>query len=139
MKKIEELLDRTPGGILYHYTNASGLLGILDGGKIWASSAYHMNDTGEFRYALGMIEGRIHNYIKHVNGPNNELYGKLLEAIGEVYGTLQVYVNGLAIRVPRTAMRLDCPLCTSTQHGRVASCLCHAFTKRKNNISWLGP
>jgi len=25
------------------------LLGIIDSGKIWASSAYHLNDSGEFR------------------------------------------------------------------------------------------
>jgi hypothetical protein len=30
MKKIDELLNQTPGSTLFHYTNATGLLGILE-------------------------------------------------------------------------------------------------------------
>lgn len=32
---------------LYHYTNADGLIGILDKKKIWATNLYFMNDTSE--------------------------------------------------------------------------------------------
>jgi Protein of unknown function (DUF2971) len=41
--------------ILYHYTDAAGLLGILRSQRIWATDAQHMNDSSETLYALDLI------------------------------------------------------------------------------------
>lgn len=38
------------GPIAYHYTNAEGLLGILQWNRLWASSVTHLNDTTELEY-----------------------------------------------------------------------------------------
>jgi hypothetical protein len=45
-----------PPEILYHYTNAQGLLGILKDRKIWASSYRYMNDAQEFEYGFDLIK-----------------------------------------------------------------------------------
>jgi hypothetical protein len=41
--------------ILYHYTDAKGLLGILDTNEIWATSYRIMNDAREFEYGFDLI------------------------------------------------------------------------------------
>jgi hypothetical protein len=40
--------------LLYHYTTQAGLLGIIGKKTLWASSILHLNDAGEFRYALNI-------------------------------------------------------------------------------------
>jgi hypothetical protein len=42
--------------LLYHYTTAQGLLGIVDGRSLWASDVRYMNDSSELTYAAGLIE-----------------------------------------------------------------------------------
>jgi Protein of unknown function (DUF2971) len=37
---------------LYHYTNATGLLGIIRAEEIWFTSMFHLNDPGELKYGL---------------------------------------------------------------------------------------
>jgi Protein of unknown function (DUF2971) len=92
MRTIEEFLDRVPEKNLHHYTNAKGLLGILDSGKIWASSAYHLNDSGEFRYALGLITDRLSERLSGEHGLNNERYGALLDQFKLLPDSVQPYV-----------------------------------------------
>lgn len=41
--------------ILYHYTDAKGLLGILNSKQIWATSYRFMNDAREFEYGFDLI------------------------------------------------------------------------------------
>ena len=45
-----------PLKILYHYTNAHGLYGMIKSNKIWASSYRYMNDSQEFDYCFDLIE-----------------------------------------------------------------------------------
>ncbi|EGL65594.1 hypothetical protein AGRO_1614 [Agrobacterium sp. ATCC 31749] len=43
-------------GLHYHYTNASGLLGILDSNTLWATDIRHLNDPSESVFAIdGML------------------------------------------------------------------------------------
>jgi hypothetical protein len=41
--------------LVYHYTNTSGLMGILNSKSLWATDVWYMNDTGEGTYATEMI------------------------------------------------------------------------------------
>jgi hypothetical protein len=41
---------QTPPKQIYHYTNAAGLLGILQNKSIWATDAHCLNDAQELRY-----------------------------------------------------------------------------------------
>ena len=92
MRKIDELINGIPQRTLFHYTSASGLLGILKEGRIWASSAYHLNDTGEYRYAFNLIADLLQARIRFEHGPLNEQYGRLLTDLATISTTMQAYV-----------------------------------------------
>ena len=42
-------------GILYHYTDAQGLLGIIESQELWASHAAFLNDSTELTYTRGVL------------------------------------------------------------------------------------
>lgn len=44
-----------PPPLLYHYTSAEGLLGILSSGKLWATDIEYLNDTSELVYATEIL------------------------------------------------------------------------------------
>ncbi len=41
-----------PPDLMYHYTDASGLEGILRSGTLWLTDVFRLNDPGEIRYGL---------------------------------------------------------------------------------------
>jgi hypothetical protein len=42
---------------LYHYTSATGFMGIIESGRIWASHFDHLNDPRELRYGEDVVLG----------------------------------------------------------------------------------
>src|SRR3954447_7176655 len=40
---------------LYHYTDATGLLGVITSGTVWATHYEYLNDASEFKYAVGVM------------------------------------------------------------------------------------
>jgi hypothetical protein len=44
-----------PAYVLYHYTNADGLKGIVEKNELWATSAYSLNDLAEITYGYGVL------------------------------------------------------------------------------------
>jgi hypothetical protein len=40
--------------ILYHYTSADGLCGIVESRAVWASIIHFLNDAEEFQYAISI-------------------------------------------------------------------------------------
>lgn len=61
-KKISVTYDRQysdeppPGTILYHYTSAEGLKGIIESNELWATSAYYLNDSAEMFYGYNVLK-----------------------------------------------------------------------------------
>ena len=56
---LRELLEKrssNPPELLYHYTRAGGLLGIVQGHSIWATDIRYLNDGNEFRYGSGLVK-----------------------------------------------------------------------------------
>lgn len=49
-------LHADPPEILYHYTTAPGLLGMLRDGRLWATNAKFLNDPSEVKYAAGLVK-----------------------------------------------------------------------------------
>jgi hypothetical protein len=43
-------------GIVWHYTNAAGALGIIESGTLWATSAAMLNDTDEFNHGMRLVD-----------------------------------------------------------------------------------
>jgi hypothetical protein len=56
MGSVREILERQPPPILYHYTTAAGLLGILKSKEIWATHTQYLNDAREFRHAVSLVK-----------------------------------------------------------------------------------
>ena len=47
--------------LLYHYTSAEALLGILQSGSLWATDIRFLNDTAEFSFAYRVLLRELHN------------------------------------------------------------------------------
>ncbi len=92
MRLIDEFLQGSPTTTLFHYTSARGLLGILDTGNIYASSAYHLNDSMEFRYAIELMVNQVRARLNVETGPWNTMYGELLEQLPSTAKDAQVFV-----------------------------------------------
>ncbi|WP_341514536.1 DUF2971 domain-containing protein (plasmid) [Rhodococcus qingshengii] len=45
--------------VLYHYTDAAGLHGILKSSTIWATDSRHLNDTDEIAFSAGAVAAEI--------------------------------------------------------------------------------
>lgn len=51
-----EMIDlASPAGVLYHYTSVTGLQGILQSNRLWATAAYFMNDSSEIEYGCQLV------------------------------------------------------------------------------------
>ena len=48
-------LHRGQPELLYHYTNATGLFGMLTSNKIWATNSRFLNDPTEIEYAIRLV------------------------------------------------------------------------------------
>jgi hypothetical protein len=50
--------------LLYHYTDAKGLHGILTSGELWATEARYLNDASELEYAFRLLDEVIEGFAK---------------------------------------------------------------------------
>ena len=50
------MLDADDPELLYHYTDARGLLGILTSGHLWATEARYLNDASELDYTFQLFD-----------------------------------------------------------------------------------
>jgi hypothetical protein len=79
---------RTPR-LLFHYTSASGLIGIFDTKSIWATRIQYLNDFSEFKHAQELTIEAIRSHIKL-----NDLSKKhfICMAVGEYISRLDPYL-----------------------------------------------
>jgi hypothetical protein len=47
--------EAPPDKVLYHYTSAEGLKGIIEKNALWATSAYYLNDSAEMFYGYNVL------------------------------------------------------------------------------------
>ena len=59
LKSVREFLSQRPSGPLYHYTDANGLLGILQEKELWASNALYLNDAREVAHGMNLLSEEI--------------------------------------------------------------------------------
>ncbi len=71
MVSVREFLAQRPPGPLYHYTDAKGLLGILQEKELWASNALHLNDAGEVAHGLNLLSEEIEKILSVVALPDH--------------------------------------------------------------------
>lgn len=62
--RLHEFLgdEPAPPPVLWHYTDAPGLKGIVEGGTFWATEATFMNDTAEVRHGLDLMAAAMDAY-----------------------------------------------------------------------------
>ena len=48
----QHLKERESPKLIYHYTNDIGLKGIVEGGKLWMSDIFNLNDPSELRHGI---------------------------------------------------------------------------------------
>jgi hypothetical protein len=59
MDPISKVLRSRPTGLLYHYTDAKGLIGVIESRQLWASNVMHLNDASEFVQAVRIMRAEI--------------------------------------------------------------------------------
>jgi hypothetical protein len=62
-------LHRGRPALLYHYTNAAGLLGMLKSKKIWATNSRFLNDPTEMSYAIQLVRAVAQSELGSSRGP----------------------------------------------------------------------
>jgi len=54
---------------IYHYTDGTGLTGILDSGVLWASDALYLNDASELQYGIDLGYEVIEDILSTIDAP----------------------------------------------------------------------
>jgi len=79
--------------VLFHYTNAVGMKGIINNRSFWSTDAYFLNDNIELKYGIKIILEKLKFYL---NKENDEsiifLLNKLIEVTG-VQNTYDTYIT----------------------------------------------
>jgi hypothetical protein len=52
-----------PAGLLYHYTDQKGLLGILENKEIWSTHLRYLNDTSEGKIVFNAVLNEINSRV----------------------------------------------------------------------------
>ncbi len=92
------LQDQTasPPEVLWHYTNATGFLGIFRSGTLWATNTDYLNDASEMRYARHLVLRGVNNVRSNaINREEHEMLNLLCECIGSNF-TRPVFVTSLS-------------------------------------------
>jgi hypothetical protein len=66
---------------LYHYTNATGLRGIVESQKIWFTSYLHLNDPSELIHGIGIV----HRLLKEIGGTDEGLVKMFCEMVDDLF------------------------------------------------------
>lgn len=85
--------------VLYHYTTASGLEGILRSNSLWASDVRYMNDASELSHATTLVLDEASNVINEVTDTRLQPILKPLQ--GHINIFLQSFVNEISCFGPR--------------------------------------
>jgi hypothetical protein len=67
---LNDVLSRKPEKPLYHYTTQSGLLGIIETRKIWATHTQYLNDRREFLHAVELVRKEIRRLLDETPHPS---------------------------------------------------------------------
>jgi hypothetical protein len=78
---LRHLTNHRPPDVLFHYTDQSGLLGIVKCSKLYATDVRYMNDPTEFRLALGLAESQLK--CTKCNSQNQKDFVKILSKVPE--------------------------------------------------------
>jgi hypothetical protein len=72
----------TAPDLRFHYTNAEGLKGILQSGKIWATDVRYLNDAQEVEYLFQLLDERLGTPIEAASDASDSIFGECVRAVG---------------------------------------------------------
>jgi hypothetical protein len=75
-----------PMGLLFHYTTAEGLKGIIEKNELWATSAYFLNDSTEITYGYGLLKEALDKWIADNPRPEGSLSLGIARNLQQWYG-----------------------------------------------------
>jgi Protein of unknown function (DUF2971) len=75
-----------PGSILYHYTAADGLKGIIENNELWATSAYFLNDSAEITYGYGVLKEVLDDWLAKNQRPEESMALGLARHLRRTFG-----------------------------------------------------
>ena len=83
----QKMLAKVPEK-LYHYTNSTGLIGILTSGKIWTTKIHYLNDKSEiqlaFKYIRAEIESQRNGHLKTRTDEELDIMVEVLDIVEEI-------------------------------------------------------
>lgn len=56
---LSKFKENNMDSILYHYTNAKGIIGIINSKSLWLTNMHFLNDSSEIKYSLKLFEEEI--------------------------------------------------------------------------------
>jgi len=78
--------QRPNGGVLYHYTTADGLKGIVENEEVWSTSAYYLNDSAEILYGYRLLDLALEEWLKRANPTEDSISRGLAESLRRHFG-----------------------------------------------------
>ena len=79
-------LSGKPPEVLFHYTSADGLIGIVGSRRLWASSIHYLNDELEFQLALEVLEWSLRVAAEKSHGPRRVLVDAMRDRVESLSG-----------------------------------------------------
>lgn len=84
LNTFETVINAPIPEIFYHYTNATGMMGIVDKAEIWCTHTQYLNDSQEFKHAIGLFCEQIGLRLKS-DADNSDFLKSVYEfAVGQV-------------------------------------------------------
>ena len=85
--------SRNTVGLLYYYTNAAGLLGIVEHNKFWATHINFLNDASELIYARTLVEEALQKGEEQSKAPIAREFFRRAMSCFDVSQTMDVFVS----------------------------------------------
>jgi hypothetical protein len=79
--------------LLFHYTNSSGMRGILESSRLWATNYRFLNDASEVAYGMALFESIVQDRLtKSENEVVSEFLGRTLRTANAFDGMFDCYI-----------------------------------------------
>lgn len=80
MERYKNIINRELPSKLYHYTNNASALNILNSKEIWATNIHYLNDSTEYKHAIGLLRNEIDRRLfKNNNSEEIKAFNRMLK------------------------------------------------------------
>jgi hypothetical protein len=81
---FEKLQRIEPPNVLYHYTDQTGLLGILTSGELHATKVQYMNDSTEFGRAVDLAKNRMKAHVANMTEEDRQILEYVIDNLDRI-------------------------------------------------------